>query len=97
MSATVWATVSMPTAILKMRLGFYRKAIDLNSADGDYSLFQMAFTHGLMQDQQTKLSELESLEQSIPNLPIVTMRCTKPVRHMKNYRTSKEPKQVTRT
>jgi tetratricopeptide (TPR) repeat protein len=47
-------------------LTYYQKAIDLNSADGDYSLFQMAFTHGLMQDNQTKLQELSRLLTKYP-------------------------------
>ena len=38
-------------------------------ADADYSLFQMAFTHGLMQDQQTKLEELEELASKYPESP----------------------------
>jgi len=47
----------------------YQKAIDLNSADADYSLFQMAFIHGLMQDQQTKLTELAELSAKYPESP----------------------------
>ncbi len=50
-------------------LDYYQKAIDYNSADADYSLFQMAFTHGLMQDQQTKIAELEKLSAKYPESP----------------------------
>lgn len=50
-------------------LSSYQKAIDLNSADADYAMFQMAFTHGLMQDQQTKLSELAELAVKFPDSP----------------------------
>ena len=44
----------------------YQQAIDLNSGDADYALFQMAFTHGLMQNQQTKIEELEALIAKYP-------------------------------
>ena len=47
----------------------YGKAIDLNSPDADYSLFQTAFTHGLMQEQQTKIQELEQLISKYPDSP----------------------------
>ncbi|HEY5509601.1 MAG TPA: tetratricopeptide repeat protein [Prolixibacteraceae bacterium] len=50
-------------------LTYYQKALDLNSADGDYSLFQMAFTHGLIQDNQTKLQELDRLLTKYPESP----------------------------
>ncbi len=50
-------------------LGNYRKAIGLNSPDADYALFQMAFTHGLMQDPQTKINELEELVTKFPDSP----------------------------
>jgi len=50
-------------------IGDYQKARNLNVADADYSLFQMAFTHGLMQDQQTKLEELEELSTRYPDSP----------------------------
>jgi len=38
----------------------------LNSGDADYALFQLAFTHGLMQDHRTKLAELEELSTRYP-------------------------------
>jgi len=47
----------------------YQKARNLNVAEADYSLFQMAFIHGLMQDQQTKLEELEELTSKYPESP----------------------------
>ncbi len=50
-------------------LSYYQKSIDQNSADADYALFQMAFTHGLMQDPQTKIRELETLTTNYPNSP----------------------------
>lgn len=50
-------------------LKLYQKAIDLNSPDADYAIFQMAFTHGLMQDQVTKISELERLIAKYPQSP----------------------------
>ena len=50
-------------------LTYYQKALDLNSADGDYSLFQMAFTHGLLQDNQTKIQELGRLLTKFPESP----------------------------
>ncbi|MEI7829870.1 MAG: tetratricopeptide repeat protein [Prolixibacteraceae bacterium] len=50
-------------------IGYYEKAREQNSADADYALFQMAFTHGLMQDQQTKLAELEELSTKYPDSP----------------------------
>ena len=50
-------------------LKYYQKAFDLNSADADYALFQMAFTHGLLQDQQTKLTELQDLITRFPDSP----------------------------
>jgi len=50
-------------------LQYYQKAIDLKSADADYSLFQMAFTHGLMQDQPSKIAELDDLSVNYPESP----------------------------
>jgi len=50
-------------------ISYYQKAIALNSADSDYALFQLAFTHGLMQDQQTKINELETLSAKYPDSP----------------------------
>lgn len=50
-------------------LASYRKAIDLGSPDADYALYQMAFTHGLMQQQQTKIDELETLMAKYPESP----------------------------
>ncbi len=50
-------------------LTYYQKAVDLSSPDADYSLFQMAFTHGLMQDNQTKLEELDKLLAKYPDSP----------------------------
>ena len=47
-------------------LNYYQKARALNSGDADYALFQMAFTHGLMQDHRTKLAELEELSAKYP-------------------------------
>lgn len=49
----------------------YQKAIELNPSDADYALFQMAFTHGLMQDQPTKLAELDQLMKKFPESPYV--------------------------
>ena len=53
----------------ELALRNYQKAIDLNSADADYALFQSAFTHGLMQDQQTEIQELEELTSKYPDSP----------------------------
>ncbi|MCK9641510.1 MAG: tetratricopeptide repeat protein [Prolixibacteraceae bacterium] len=50
-------------------IGDYQKARNLNVADADYSLFQIAFTHGLMQDQQSKLEELAELASKYPESP----------------------------
>ncbi len=47
-------------------LNYYQKSRSLNSANADYSLFQMAFTHGLMQNHQTKISELGELLSKYP-------------------------------
>ncbi len=50
-------------------LGYYQKSVALKSADADYALFQMAFTHGLMLDHRAKLSELEELRTKFPDSP----------------------------
>ncbi len=50
-------------------LANYQNAIDVNAADSDYALYQKAFTHGLMQDQQTKIAELETLITKYPESP----------------------------
>ncbi len=50
-------------------LTYYQKAIESNSADADYALFQKAFTHGLMQDQQTKIEDLTMLLAKYPLSP----------------------------
>ena len=50
-------------------LTYDQKAVDLNSADADYALFQMAFTHGLIQDNQTKIQELDKLLARFPESP----------------------------
>ena len=53
----------------ELALRNYQKAIDLHSPDADYAMFQLAFTHGLMQDQQTEISELEELASKYPDSP----------------------------
>lgn len=50
-------------------LGNYQNAIDINAADADYSLFQKAFTHGLMLDHQSKISDLQTLLSKYPQSP----------------------------
>ncbi len=50
-------------------LSFYQKAIDHGSSDADYALFQIAFTHGLMQEHQAKIQELGELLTKYPNSP----------------------------
>lgn len=44
----------------------YEKAYVAGSTDADYALFQKAFCHGLMNDNQLKISELASLQSQFP-------------------------------
>jgi tetratricopeptide (TPR) repeat protein len=50
-------------------LANYQNAIDVNAADADYSHFQKAFTHGLMQDQPAKIEDLKTLLSKYPESP----------------------------
>ena len=44
----------------------YEKAYGSGSADSDYALFQKAFCHGLMNDNNLKISELSNLRSQFP-------------------------------
>lgn len=44
----------------------YQRAIDINSPDSDYALYQKAFTQGLMQDHHAKIAGLQSLLSKFP-------------------------------
>ena len=43
-------------------ISWYQKAYETRSSDSDYALFQKAFSHGLMNDNELKISELKQLE-----------------------------------
>ncbi|MCX6239628.1 MAG: tetratricopeptide repeat protein [Bacteroidia bacterium] len=45
---------------------FYEKAYEAGSTDSDYALFQKAFCHGLMNDNNLKISELNKLQTQFP-------------------------------
>ena len=45
---------------------FYQKAYEAGSTDADYALFQEAFCHGLLQNNNLKVSELEKLQTQFP-------------------------------
>ena len=44
----------------------YQKAYEAGSLDSDYSLFQKAFCHGLLNDNKQKISELDKLQTQFP-------------------------------
>ena len=44
----------------------YQKAYESGSSDSDYALFQKAFCHGLMNDNNQKISELSKLQTQFP-------------------------------
>ncbi len=44
----------------------YEKAYEAGSLDSDYSLFQKAFCHGLLNDNKQKISELNKLQTQFP-------------------------------
>jgi TolA-binding protein len=44
----------------------YGKAYEAGSSDADYALFQLAFCHGLMNDNNLKISELSKLQSQFP-------------------------------
>ena len=44
----------------------YQKAYEAGSLDADYALFQKAFCHGLMNDNNLKISELDKLQTQFP-------------------------------
>ena len=43
-------------------INWYQKAYETGSSDADYALFQRAFCHGLMNDNDLKISELKQLQ-----------------------------------
>jgi len=45
---------------------YYQKAYEAGSLDSDYSLFQEAFCHGLLNKNDLKISELEKLQAQFP-------------------------------
>ncbi len=45
---------------------YYQKAYENNSSDSDYALFQKAFCHGLINDNDLKISELNKLMTDFP-------------------------------
>ncbi len=47
----------------------YQKAYDQGSFEADYALFQKAFTYGLMQDHQKKVTDLARLSSQFPESP----------------------------
>ena len=47
-------------------IGYYKNAYESGAADSDYSLFQMAFCHGLVNDNIQKISELNQLMADFP-------------------------------
>jgi len=46
---------------------FYKKAYESGSTDSDYALYQEAFCHGLLNDNNLKISELKELQTQFPN------------------------------
>ncbi len=46
---------------------YYQNAFETGSADADYALFQKAFCLGLLQDNQSKIADLEKLQAQFPN------------------------------
>ena len=45
---------------------WYQKAYETGTSDSDYALFQKAFCHGLMNDNNLKASELKQLQSEFP-------------------------------
>lgn len=45
---------------------FYKKAYESGSTDSDYALYQEAFCHGLLNDNNLKVSELSELQTQFP-------------------------------
>jgi tetratricopeptide (TPR) repeat protein len=47
-------------------IAFYQKAYETGSSDADYALFQLAFCHGLLNNNDLKVSELSKLQTQFP-------------------------------
>ena len=47
-------------------ISYYQKAYESGSQDSDYALFQKAFCHGLVNDNNLKISELDQLRTEFP-------------------------------
>lgn len=47
-------------------ISYYEKVYETGGADADYALYQKAFCYGLMQDNQSKINDLNKLESSFP-------------------------------
>lgn len=45
----------------------YENSYETGASDADYALFQKAFCHGLLQDNKSKINELEKLQSQFPN------------------------------
>ncbi|HEX2976093.1 MAG TPA: tetratricopeptide repeat protein, partial [Bacteroidales bacterium] len=55
----------------KTAISYYDKVIDYGFREADYAMFQKAFSLGLMNDQQGKVSVLTSLVQKFPESPMI--------------------------
>lgn len=46
---------------------YYEKSFETGSSDADYALFQKAFCEGLLQDNQSKIADLDKLQSQFPH------------------------------
>lgn len=51
----------------KKAIDCYEKSFETGSSDADYALFQKAFCEGLLQDNQSKIADLDKLQAKFPN------------------------------